>query len=349
MHSRKFLLAFLIAALVISLPVMASGAAEKIPALQEQGIIPSSVGPLVPDYGTVDTSSLESRFSYAYGYMITHSLLHQNVSIEGSYWLKGIIDGYNYFSGSYLINPEDMESYVNDYISNYYNAGLTGEVGALLSREDLDSLTTPDTLLGQFSYSYAMMYAVQIYWMNGIEITLDEFLQGAAEALYLEEPLIMTEEEMESVMNEYSEKLNEEYEEYLNTLKEENLKEAEEYLEANKEKEGIIVLPSGDLLEIISSDEELGATPVETDTVIVDYELTLLDGTVIDSGEDISFALSSLIPGFVEAVTNMQVGQECYVYIHPDYGYGESGASTIEPNSLLIFRINLKGIETAEN
>lgn len=82
MHSRKFLLAFLIAALVISLPVMASGAAEKIPALQEQGIIPSSVGPLVPDYGTVDTSSLESRFSYAYGYMITHSLLHQNVSIE---------------------------------------------------------------------------------------------------------------------------------------------------------------------------------------------------------------------------------------------------------------------------
>ena len=40
----------------------------------------------------------------------------------------------------------------------------------------------------------------------------------------------------------------------------------------------------------------------------------------------------------------MQVGQEAMVYIHPSYGYGESGTSNIEPNSLLIFRINLKGI-----
>ena len=40
----------------------------------------------------------------------------------------------------------------------------------------------------------------------------------------------------------------------------------------------------------------------------------------------------------------MKVGQEAYVYIHPNYGYGESGSSTIEPNALLIFRINLKSI-----
>ena len=44
----------------------------------------------------------------------------------------------------------------------------------------------------------------------------------------------------------------------------------------------------------------------------------------------------------------MKVGQECYVYIHPDYGYGESGTSSIEPNSLLWFRIYLKGIVEAE-
>ena len=72
--------------------------------------------------------------------------------------------------------------------------------------------------------------------------------------------------------------------------------------------------------------------------------LFLLDGNTYDSGSDVTFSLQSLIPGFTEAVTNMQVGQEAMVYIHPSYGYGENGTSNIEPNSLLIFRINLKGI-----
>lgn len=370
MRTTKLIFVVLIAVLALA-PLAAQGAAEKIPALQKQGVLPVYTASLVtddaltltddepilvpgsslsvPGYASVDRESLESRFSYAYGYMITSSLLSQNVSLEGAYWLKGIIDGYNYFSGSFLIAPEDMESYYNDYINNFYNAGLTSEVGALLSREDLDALTAPDTLVGQFSYSYAMMITVQYYWMNGLDISLDEFLQGSAEALYLDEPQYMTTEEMESAINEYADILNAEYEEYIAALREENLKEAEEFLESYKETEGVVVLPSGDLLEMISSDEEPGAVPSETDTVIVDYELTLLDGTAVDSGEDISFPLTSLIPGFVEAVTYMHVGDEAVVYIHPDYGYGESGASSIEPNSLLIFHITLKGIETAEN
>ena len=59
--------------------------------------------------------------------------------------------------------------------------------------------------------------------------------------------------------------------------------------------------------------------------------------------EQMSLSTYSLL-SFVEAVTNMNVGQEAMVYIHPSYGYGETGTSSIEPNSLLIFRINLKSI-----
>ena len=65
-------------------------------------------------------------------------------------------------------------------------------------------------------------------------------------------------------------------------------------------------------------------------------------------GDNVTFDLQNLIPGFVEAVTNMKVGQECYVYIHPDYGYGEQNTGTIPPQSLLVFRIYLKGIATPE-
>ena len=95
---------------------------------------------------------------------------------------------------------------------------------------------------------------------------------------------------------------------------------------------------------IISEEETLGATPVDTDSVVVDYDLFLLDGNQYDAGTDVTFDLQSLIPGFVEAVTNINVGQEAMVYIHPSLGYGETGTSSIEPNSLLIFRINLKSI-----
>lgn len=362
MHTKKLFI-FVSLILVLTLPLMAQGAAEKIPVLQKEGILPSyndeeeavAVEAKVieettlPTYGEVDTSSLTSRFSYSYGYMITSSLLEQGVSINGQYWLKGIKDGFDYFSGNFLIATEDMNDIVNEYISSYYNAGLTGEVGTPVREEDLDKLASPEELLDKFSYSYALIYIVQLYWMNGLDISLAEYMEGSAEALYLDAPLYMTEEEMESSISEYAEIVSAEYQAEIEALAASNLEEAEEFLKENENNEGIIKLESGNLLEIVSEDEELGATPGDEDSVIVDYDLFLLDGTQLDSAEDITFSLSSLIPGFVEAVENMKVGQECYVYIHPDYGYGESGTSSIEPNSLLIFRIYLKGIVKAEN
>ena len=354
MHNKKFFLVFLVLILALSLPLMATGAKEKLEEMTaEEAVTAASAAEttetsLVPSFGTVDLDSLESRFSYSYGYLITSSLLTQGVSINGAYWLRGFADGMDYFSDNFLISTDEMDGIINDYIENYYGAGLTGEVGEMPSSDDLAALEAPTELLDQFSYSYAVVYAVQLYWMNGLDIATDTFQQGSAEALYLDAPVTMTEDEMNNAVSEYAEKLNQEYEEYVAQITQENLAAAEEFLEQNKENEGIIVLPSGDLLDIVNEDEELGATPTETDTVIVDYNLFLLDGTEMDSGTDVSFSLESLIPGFVEACVNMKVGQEAYVYIHPDYGYGESGTSSIEPNSLLVFRIYLKGIAEAE-
>ena len=154
----------------------------------------------------------------------------------------------------------------------------------------------------------------------------------------------MTEEEITAAIDAYASYLDEEYEKYMTELAKTNLEEAEAFLEGNKATEGVIILPSGNQMIIVSESEELGETPVSTDSVVVDYDLFLLDGNQYDSGTDVTFSLQSLIPGFVEAVTNMKVGQEAMIYIHPDYGYGETGSSSIAPNSLLIFRVNLKSI-----
>ena len=214
----------------------------------------------------------------------------------------------------------------------------------MLSKEDILLLPTPETLLDKFSYSYGVMNAIQLYYYNGLDITAPEFMEGAADALWENPEQLMTDEEMTAAIDAYAQYLDAAYEEYVAQLAKANLEEAEAFLEENKNTEGIVILPSGNQMIIISEEETLGATPVETDSVIVDYDLFLLDGNQYDAGTDVTFDLQSLIPGFVEAVTNMKVGQEAMVYIHPSFGYGETGTSSIEPNSLLIFRINLKSI-----
>ena len=100
-------------------------------------------------------------------------------------------------------------------------------------------------------------------------------------------------------------------------------------------------------LEFILDDTTESASPASDDTVNVDYTLTLMDGTVMDQGTDATFSLSSLIPGFSEAVQAMTVGDSIRAYIPPALGYGEYGTQTIEPNSLLIFDITLDSIEVA--
>ena len=124
-----------------------------------------------------------------------------------------------------------------------------------------------------------------------------------------------------------------------------NLAAAESFLADNAAREGIITLDSGLQLEYTYDDKSDSARPAEDSIVVVDYTLTLMDGTVMDQGEDVEFSLQNLIPGFSEAVMQMNVGDSVRAYVHPSLGYGENGTPTIQPNSLLIFDITLDSIK----
>ena len=174
----------------------------------------------------------------------------------------------------------------------------------------------------------------------GDVITTEE---GVLAAIYDAEPLF-TEEEMNAYLDKYISEMQAEYEAYLQELAESNKKEAEAYLEDNKAREGVIALDSGVQLEFILDDTTEGASPAADDTVNVNYTLTLMNGNVMDQGENVDFNLQSLIPGFTEAVMHMTVGDTVRAYIPPELGYGETGTPTIEPNSLLIFEITLNSI-----
>lgn len=122
---------------------------------------------------------------------------------------------------------------------------------------------------------------------------------------------------------------------------------AEKFLEENKLKEGVITTESGLQYEVITMGK--GKKPQPTDRVKVHYHGTLIDGTVFDSsvdrGEPASFGLNQVIPGWTEGLQLMPVGSKFRFYIPYELGYGERQAGSIPPYSVLVFEVELLGIE----
>ena len=123
----------------------------------------------------------------------------------------------------------------------------------------------------------------------------------------------------------------------------ENLKEGEDFLAANKEKEGVVETESG--LQYIIEEEGTGIAPAATDTVEVNYEGRLLDGTVFDSsyerGESIKFPLNGVIKGWGEGLTYVKEGGKIRLFIPSSLAYGERATGPIPANSTLIFDVEL--------
>ena len=89
--------------------------------------------------------------------------------------------------------------------------------------------------------------------------------------------------------------------------------------------------------------------PSEQDTVFVHYKLTLKDGTTIEEiPEDqpaVMLILNRVIPGWTEGLQLIGEGGKATLYVPADLGYGERGANGIEPNSPLVFDIQLDSVK----
>lgn len=111
---------------------------------------------------------------------------------------------------------------------------------------------------------------------------------------------------------------------------------------------GVHVLPDGLQYKIVKSGPADGTSPRLGDEVKVDYEGTLVDGTVFDSsykhGEPIVFTLGEVIPGWNEALQKMKPGDVWYIYVPAELGYGDRAAGPIPPGSVLIFKVELHSV-----
>ena len=123
-------------------------------------------------------------------------------------------------------------------------------------------------------------------------------------------------------------------------LAEENVRKGAEFLASNQEKPLVTTTASGLQYEVL--------TPA-TSKVKVHYEGKLLDGTVFDSsvarGEPIEFGLNQVIKGWTEGVQLMVEGEKTRFYIPANLAYGDRAAGKIPPGSVLIFDVELLGIQ----
>ena len=120
----------------------------------------------------------------------------------------------------------------------------------------------------------------------------------------------------------------------------------EAFLADNANREGVMTTASGLQYEVLREGD--GASPEAGQQVQLHYRGTLTDGTEFDAsygGDPASFSLDGVIAGFAEAIMLMQVGGHVRAYLPSDLAYGEDGRPSIPPNSVLIFEIELLGIE----
>lgn len=118
-----------------------------------------------------------------------------------------------------------------------------------------------------------------------------------------------------------------------------DIKEIEEYIAKNK----LNAIRSNSGLYYVINEAGTGNHPNENDNVRVRYKGYTTDGAVFDQSDEegISFNLQGVIKGWTEGIQYFKEGGKGILLIPSKLGYGESGSGPIEPNTVLIFDVDL--------
>jgi FKBP-type peptidyl-prolyl cis-trans isomerase FkpA len=129
----------------------------------------------------------------------------------------------------------------------------------------------------------------------------------------------------------------------------ENAEKGNAYATKFAKEKGVKKTDSGLLYKV--EKEGSGDAPKDSDTVVVNYKGTLIDGTEFDNsytrGEPLSFRLDGVIPGWTEGLKHVKKGGKIKLVIPPQLAYGKNGVPGIPANSTLVFDVELLDIKPA--
>lgn len=174
------------------------------------------------------------------------------------------------------------------------------------------------------------------------DLMLDAYFQGFRDA-YIGNAPALTEAQIKQVLLDYQKTKEAEYAKQVEQLGQKNLEQGKAYLKQHAKQSGVTTTKSGLQYKILTNAK--GKKPTIKDTVVVHYEGRLIDGTVFDSsykrGEPSVFPLDQVIDGWGEGLQLMSVGSKYQFVVPANLAYGASGNVDIEPNSVLIFEVEL--------
>ena len=192
------------------------------------------------------------------------------------------------------------------------------------------------------SYSLGYLY-VENLRKRELELDQEAFIQGVRDALQGNDP-VLGDQKMRETLASVRRRVVKSQQKAREKEADRNLEESKAFLENNAKKEGVRTLESGLQYKVLEAGS--GPSPDADDRVTVHYRGTLVDGTQFDSsydrGEPETFQVDRIIPGWTQALQQMQQGAKWKLFVPPGLAYGEQGkGSTIPPNSALIFDIEL--------
>jgi FKBP-type peptidyl-prolyl cis-trans isomerase FklB len=122
--------------------------------------------------------------------------------------------------------------------------------------------------------------------------------------------------------------------------------EGEKFLRENKEKEGVVELPSGLQYKVISSGPEGARSPNASSPCKCHYRGTLINGQEFDSSykrnAPATFAPNQVVAGWTEAMQLMKEGDKWELYLPSQLAYGNSQRGKyITPGSVLVFELEI--------
>ena len=200
--------------------------------------------------------------------------------------------------------------------------------------------------IDSFSYVLGMSIA-QSLKNNGVTKVNNELFAKAMNEIFTNTTTILTTEMANAL-------LQQKLQAFTQRKKDLQILEGKNFLFINGKRPNVITLPNGLQYEIIVAGNPNNPKPKITDTVIVNYAGTLVNGTEFENsfknGGPVTFPLNGVIKGWGQILQLMPKGATWNVYIPSELAYGENPPSyNIPQNATLIFKIALIDIKAAFN
>jgi FKBP-type peptidyl-prolyl cis-trans isomerase len=219
-------------------------------------------------------------------------------------------------------------------------AGLQAAAAEIKSADDLKD--------ARQRASYGLGVQASKAWKGqGADLDWDAYFRGVLDA-QAEGELLLTDQQIREAMDAFRTEVQGRQQAKLREEGASNRAAGEAFLADNKTKEGVQTTASGLQYKVVQMGN--GPKPKATDRVTVHYTGTLIDGKKFDSsvdrGQPATFPLSGVIKGWTEGLQLMPTGSKFKFFIPPDLAYGQRAPSTIGPDQVLVFDVELLEIES---